>query len=257
MHYKYTTGLQGEGFHRLVGAIEAEIGGWSKPNGRPRALTLAQATHVTLIYYRSNISQLFLGEIFGVDQSTINRYIILLEKIIDRVLKRYVPRRISLAIKGLVTLIDGTLLPCWAYKTHPKLYSGKHRKTGHVVQVFCGLDGKILYISSPLPGCTHDAKAFKDSKYKRMLNKTNAIGDRGYQGTGILTPIKTPPGGELIENQKAFNKQIHSLRAANERGIAHVKNMKILATGYRRPLSAWMQTYRTARALIFFIQTFA
>ena len=51
--------------------------------------------------------------------------------------------------------------------------------------------------------------------------------------TQAITPRTKPHGGELSTSDKANNKTISSIRSAVERGNAHLKNWKILATGYR------------------------
>ncbi|MFF4129775.1 transposase family protein [Microbispora rosea] len=60
--------------------------------------------------------------------------------------------------------------------------------------------------------------------------------DRGYQGTGIRTPYKKPPGRELTDARKACNTALNRIRAAVERAIAHLKCWKVLKTGFRRSL---------------------
>ena len=49
-------------------------------------------------------------------------------------------------------IVDGTLLPCWSWKAHPELYSGKHKTTGMNVQVACIITGRLAWISDPIPG---------------------------------------------------------------------------------------------------------
>jgi hypothetical protein len=60
-------------------------------------------------------------------------------------------------------------------------------------------------------------------------------GDKGSQGTGMITPDRKPPGGELSDGQKAYNSSVNRIRAAVERASAHLKNWKILRTGYLSP----------------------
>jgi hypothetical protein len=48
--------------------------------------------------------------------------------------------------------------------------------------------------------------------------------------------VRKPPKGELSLAQVEANKHLSGIRSAVERCIAHLKNWKILATGYRRPL---------------------
>ena len=56
--------------------------------------------------------------------------------IVGRMLAGHVPVAEDLD-RGAQYIIDGTLLPCWSWRDHPKLYSGKHKTTGLNVQVAC------------------------------------------------------------------------------------------------------------------------
>jgi len=80
----------------------------------------------------------------------------------------------------------------------------------------------------------------------------SGIGDKGYQGSGFITPFKKPQGGELLDWQKEFNAQVNRLRAPVERAIAHLKSWRILHTDYRRPLRTYTTSYRAAVGLYFF-----
>jgi hypothetical protein len=103
-----------------------------------------------------------------------------------------------------VCLVDGTITPCWSYQDHHELWSRKHGTTGFNAQLFCLLNGDVIYISDPLPGCTYDAKAFATTPVAEIVRHSGGgIGDKGYQGCDIITPRKTPPGGELSIGDKA------------------------------------------------------
>jgi hypothetical protein len=88
----------------------------------------------------------------------------------------------------------------------------------------------------------HDSRAFAESGIAARWQKhyqpggPGMIGDKGYQGTGITTPYKKPPGRELTEARRACNTSLNRLRAAVERAIAHLKCWKVLKTGFRRSL---------------------
>lgn len=51
-------------------------------------------------------------------------------------------------------IVDGTLLPCWSWASHPELYSGKHHTTGLNVQIACTLSGELAWISDPMDATT-------------------------------------------------------------------------------------------------------
>ena len=85
-----------------------------------------------------------------------------------------------------------------------------------------------------------------------MAAAFSGIGDKGYQGSGFITPFKKPQGGELLDWQKEFNAQVNRLRAPVERAIAHLKSWRILHTDYRRPLRTYATSYQAAVGLYFF-----
>ena len=73
-----------------------------------------------------------------------------------------------------------------------------------------------------------------------MAAAFSGIGDKGYQGSGFITPFKKPQGGKLLDWQKEFNAEVNRLRAPVERAIAHLKSWRILHTDYRRPLRTYV-----------------
>ena len=105
-------------------------------------------------------------------------------------------------------------------------------------------DGRLVMIGDPVPGAAHDAKAWHTSGLAaRFAGRMHAdcgpgvIGDLGYVGTGVLTGIKRRPGRDLAQAEREFNQTVNSRRAPVERAIAHLRNWKMLATGYRGLLS--------------------
>jgi hypothetical protein len=212
---------------------------------------LGQAVKATLMYAKNNVTQEVLAELFDVSQPTVSRRIGQLEPIIGEVLADYVPQPCDVP-RDMVVLVDGTLAPCWSWADEPQLWSGKHKTTGHNHQVGASLDGRLLFITDPLPGKTHDARAFRDNGLDVALLASNGFGDKGYLGSGLVTPFRKPPGRELLPWQKEFNTTVNSFRAAVERAIANVKTWRILHTDYRRPAKCYEITFRAVRALIFF-----
>jgi DDE superfamily endonuclease len=118
-------------------------------------------------------------------------------------------------VQGRVCLVDGTMMPCWSYAEHQELWSRKHGTTGFTAQLVSLLDGSAVYISGPMPGKTHDAKAFTETPVAKIVeHSSGGIGDKGYQGCqGMVTPRKKPPGGELSKKDNESNADISALRA--------------------------------------------
>jgi hypothetical protein len=252
------TGLTRSQMDELVVRLEAS-GSWVRPGGgRPVCLGLRTAVTVVLVYLRRNLAQAAIAELFGISQPSVSRAIAVLEGPIEAVLAGHVPTLDDLSERAeqLVLFFDGTLTPCWSYHAHPELYSGKHHTTGHNHQVACSADGELVWISDPLAGSTHDKAAWDHHHIAEHVNIDQVIADKGYQGTGAITPTKKPIGAELAKSDHKRNASIHKLRWIIEQTIANIKTWRILHTDYRRPFRTYTQAFRTTRALIFFTQTF-
>jgi len=68
------------------------------------------------------------------------------------------------------------------------------------------------------------------------------IGDKGYIGNGMLTPIRKPQFRGLLDWEKKFNKQVGKIRYRIEQAIANLKTWRILHIDYRRPLASFAET---------------
>jgi transposase len=228
---------------------------WNKKSGRPKSCGLYRAVETACMYVRQNATEEVLGDLLGMSQPTVSRIVTSLVPIVKQVLEEFVPdaREAIELVKGRVVLVDGTITPCWSYADHPELWSRKHGTTGFNAQLVCLLDGEPVYISDPLNGKTHDAKAFTETPVAEIVEKSGgAIADKGYQGHAHATPRKKPPGGQLSKNDIKCNAEISALRAAVERVVAHFKAWRIFHTDYRRPYETYRDAYGAARGLFFF-----
>jgi hypothetical protein len=256
LRYYRTTGLTLTQMQELVRRVnEALDEPWNKRTGRPKSLRLYKAVEAACTYLRQNATQEFIGETRDTSQPTISRYAAVLIPLVKGVLEEFVPDAAEAIeiVRGRVVLVDGTLAPCWSYAEHPELWNGKHKTTGFNAQLISLLDGTAVWISGPLPGKTHDAKSFTDTGAAQIVEKSGGgFGDKGYQGTGLVTPKKKPEGGELTMSDREYNSQISSLRAPVERLVAHFKNWKIFYADYRRPYRTYLDAFDAARGLFFF-----
>jgi len=228
---------------------------WKKETGRRKSCGLYEAVEIACMYLRQNITQEFLGDLRNVSQPTVSRIVTTLVPVVKAVLQEFVPSAADAIemVKGRVCLVDGTITPSWSYDGHPELWSRKHGTTGFNAQLVCLLNGDAIYISDPLPGKTHDAAAFNETPVAGIVGKSGGgIGDKGYQGCGMVTPRKTPPGGELSKGDKKDNAVISGLRTPVERLVAHFKSWRIFHTDYRRPYRTYREAYDAARGLFFF-----
>ena len=223
----------------------------SRNVGRKRVLGLFKTVAATLTYLRRNHVQAELAEYLNVSQSTISRRVATFTPILGELLEPWVPTVEDLDPQ-VQLIVDGTLLPCWSWSDQPELWSGKHRTTGLNVQVACTLSGHLAWVSDPQPGKAHDAKAIRASGLLHEQDHPRHLGDKGYIGLGMLTPIRKPPGGQLLDWQQQFNTDVNAIRYQIERTIANLKTWRILHTDYRRPLTTFPETISAVIALEFY-----
>lgn len=256
MRYHRTTGLTAAQTQELVSRVNARLETpWRKRTGRPKSVGLYRAVEAACAYLRQNATQEFIGEMLGASQPSVSRYLARLIPVVSAVLEEFVPTEDSAAeaVRGRACLVDGTIVPCWSYKGRKELRSRKRSTTGFNVQFITLLDGTPVYISGPLPGSTNDYTAFHETPVARIIGHSGgAIGDKGYYGTGIVTPRKKPYRGEPSARDQECNQEICALRAPVERAIAHLKSWRILHTDYRRPYSTYHDAYNAALGLFFY-----
>ncbi|HET8662181.1 MAG TPA: transposase family protein [Micromonosporaceae bacterium] len=249
------TGLDPQQLDELVSRVREVVGPWEDPPiGRPPALPLFEAVVAVLFGLRHNLPDDVVAEIFGVSQSTITRYHRDLCPILRWVLHPETQQRLA-RMQREGALVDGFVAPVGERDGYVDLFSGKKHINGQNVQVVTDVDGRVSDVGDPVPGARHDSMAFHLSGIAdRWANHyapggPGMTGDKAYQGTGIITPDKKPPKQELTAAQKAYNFSVHRIRAAVERGIAHLKNWKILKTGYHRIMRDFPDVLRTVTML--------
>lgn len=247
MRYQSTTGLDSTQFGELVSRI------WQIMECRdeqpwPPCVGLHDGVVMTLVYVRQNLNQAAVGDLFGWSQPTVSRTLRGVLPLIGEALCLQVPD-LAEAIRGRIVLVDGTDVPTGNRAGHEVNYSGKRHRCGLNVQIAAATSGVLLGVSDPLPGSTHDRRAFTDCGWEEHLSGVPVIADPAYQGTQAVHPRKKPKGGELSEGDKSNNKVISSIRSAVERCIGHWKNWKILATGYRGRLAELPTVIRIVTAL--------
>jgi hypothetical protein len=104
-----------------------------------------------------------------------------------------------------------------------------------------------VLVGDPQPGAMHDAKAWRTSglaaRFRGRLHADGGPGgfaDTAYRGTGLTTPRPKPAGQPRSRSEIEFNRAIASRRANVERVIAHLKDWKLLSTGYRGLLDRFL-----------------
>ena len=121
---KYATGLPTPKFADLLIRLREE-----GVEGRPPSMGLRNALKVMLIHVHHNIPQAVIGEQLGVSQPTISRAVKALTGAIARILEGLLLTAEEVP-EGCDFCLDGTLFPCWSWRAHRELWSGKHKTTG-------------------------------------------------------------------------------------------------------------------------------
>ena len=120
------------------------------------------------------------------------------------------------------------------------------------VQIACTLSGRLAWISDPIEGRRHDSHCLGESEVLLTLDPSNWIGDKGYVGNDMITPVKKAAGRDLLDWEKEFNTQINRIRYVIEQVIANFKTWRIMHTDYRRPLATFATTISAVVALHFY-----
>jgi hypothetical protein len=123
----------------------------------PSSLGLRRSVVIALTYLTTHRRQAELAEDHGTSRSTISRALTGRTPSVACVLTEFVPTADEVDLTQQ-DVVDGSVLPCWSWRSDPDLYSGKHTTTGMNVQCACTHEGELAGISDPLPGSRHDAQ---------------------------------------------------------------------------------------------------
>ena len=85
-----------------------------------------------------------------------------------------------------------------------------------------------------------------------MVDPANWVGDKAYIGNGMITPFRKSAGGELLDWQKEYNREVNRLRYVIEQVIANFKTWRIMHTDYRRPIETFPETISAVIGLHFY-----
>ena len=204
--------------------------------GRPYKLELPDMILALLLYYRSYITQEFIGYLFGVDDSQVCRFIKRLEPILAHVVA--ISKRKKLSKEEVESLIiDATEQPIQRPKKGQKpYYSGKKKRHTLKTEIRVNLKGRIVHVSKSHPGSVHDFMVFK--KEPLPPEGSRLFVDSGYQGIHEIHsdsefPYKSRKNNPLDEEEKQYNSGLARIRVMAENVLAKLKTFNILSQKYR------------------------
>lgn len=214
--------------------------------GRKRAIGAGRKHHLLfeaqllmcLIYYRTYISHVFLGLLFGVSSPTVCRR----NRDMTRLLSGHFSmpeRKIKLTDDEkddlLYLMVDGTERPVRRAKRpgkRKKNYSGKKKRHTVVHQIVTDSDKRILAVGPAQYGAKHDKKIFDESRVVKPPDML-VLGDLGYLGTNFEIPLKKSKKKPLTKADKNYNYWHSSLRIGVEHAIGRMKKFNIFAAIHR------------------------
>lgn len=214
---------------------EKVIGSYKGP-GREYKLDVADMLLMTLLYYRSYISQEFVGFWFGIDDSRVCRIIQKLEPILAKVMAISKQKKLSKEeVESLI--IDATEQQIEKPKRGQKpYYSGKKKRHTIKTEIRTTRKGRIVHVSKSRPGSVHDFNLYKQEP--PLPKDTRAFVDSGYQGLDKIhpetdLPYKASKNKPLDEEEKEYNSALSRIRVKVENIIGDLKTFKILSERYR------------------------
>ena len=211
------------------------IGKYKRP-GRDYKLEIADMLLMLLLYYRSYISQEFVGYLFGIDDSRVCRIIKKLEPLLAKVMalpnKKYLSKE---EVESLI--IDATEQPIERpQKGQKPYYSGKKKRHTLKKEIRVTRAGRIIHTSKSRPGSIHDFQVHKTEP--PIPKDTRAFVDSGYQGLDKLhiqteLPYKATKTKPLDEEEKEYNQALSRIRVKVEHILGDIKTFRILGDRYR------------------------
>ena len=154
--------------------------------GRSFKLSVADMLLMTLLYYRSYTTQVFIGYLFDIDDSRVCRLIKRLEPMLAGLMRLTKSRHLSQEeVESL--LIDTTEQPIERPKRGQKAYySGKKKRHTFKTEIRITPEGHIRHVSKSRPGLVHDLTVHR--REPPLSPHTRVYVDSGYQGLDKIHP---------------------------------------------------------------------
>jgi len=215
---QHTTGLSVRQFAQLAQWITQ-----SEPlHPVPAVLGVVGSQRATLIFLRHNLPQAAIGELLGVSQPTVSRAVKALTELVTRALDGYL-----VTAEEVVPNCD--LCPgrnpsaLLELEDPPRAVVGKHERTSMSVQILDTSAGRLVWVSDPCPGSTHDVAALDASGLLEDLDPVGWVADKGYIGRGMIAPPRNPAGRKPATVARQVSRGINRIRYIVEQVNAHIK----------------------------------
>jgi hypothetical protein len=195
-----------------------------------------------LMYLRKATTQDIFGEVFGMPQPVVNKWVHLLHSCLNQALASLgeIPARTAEELRlakadSTVYFQDGTERPIQrpkdqaAQKTY---YSGKKKRHTVKNNVVVNEQSKIALLTPTCEGKKHDKKVSDETGFTlpegSMLYQDTGFQGFALEGVTIVQPKKKPRGGELTPEEKQYNREVSRIRIRVEHAIGGVKRYRIV-----------------------------
>ena len=199
---------------------------------------------MTLSYYRTYVTQEFVGVLFGVGKGTVSRVVQEISRCLAGVF-RIPEKKVRIDPEDLeAVFVDATEQPVnRPTRRQRRRYSGKKKRhtVKHQIVVTRKRTGpgqkqrvRIKAVSKAAKGSVRDKTAYDRSRLEIPPGVPES-GDSGYQGSDLQVPKKKPRKGPLGDEQTRSNRDLAKERMVAEHGIGKMKIWRIAADRYRNP----------------------
>ena len=259
----------------------------SDPGNRCK-LRLRHALLMALVRKKDNPTQGTLQAIFGVDQTSVCRYL----KVMDKILAAVLPtaKNISKEIAECKTVegfkkrvpgpdggditVDGTHCPVLrpSEKSLRRMrYSGKKKQFTNNTNIYINADGVIIGMSKSFVGSTGDIMLLREDpmpfgRWAEFMHggsipeedRIRVWADKGYQGTGrdlpgitLMIPYKRSKNHRILTaEQKAHNHLVNSTRVLVEHSIGRIKRYARLTDPYDGTIGQFNREFNVITGLV-------
>ena len=259
----------------------------SDPGNRCK-LRIRHALLMALMHKKDNPTQGTLQAIFGIDQTSVCRYL----KVMDKMLAEVLPtarniskeaaacqtqeefKRIVPGDDGGDIIADGTHCPVRrpSEKTLRRMmYSGKKKRFTYNTTVYTNADEVVIGISKSSVGSTGDITLLREDpmpfgKWAESMREASTPDqdrirvwvDRGYQGTdkdlpgaSLMIPHKRSKNHRtLTAEQKKHNHRVNSTRMRVEHSIGRLKRYARLADPYDKTMGRFNHEFNVITGLV-------
>ena len=261
-------GVSPEEFDQIVIKViplwQKKVLGQYKRPGRFFKLGLEEMILMLLLYYRSYMSLMSVGFMFGIDESRVCRNIKTLEPLLAKVMALCKTKHLSKEdVENLI--IDATEQPIEKPKRGQKAYySGKKKrhtlKTEIRVALKNGKKPRIVHVSKTNPGSVHDLTVYRTEP--PISREIRAYADSGYQGLDKIheateIPYKKSKHHVLDEEEKEYNSALSRIRIKIEHIIGDLKIFRILSDRYRNRRKRYHVKFNIIAGIVNFKNGFA